>query len=108
MAAQKFEEVLSDSSDQVADFSQQHRGFVAAFQHRLHVNPALVPLIVLVISIAIFGILLGTKFFSAFALTLILQQVAIVGIVGAAQSGPDGLQPASKLYRCRVLAAGRT
>jgi fructose transport system permease protein len=86
MAAQKFEEVLSDSSDQVADFSQQHRGFVAAFQHRLHVNPALVPLIVLVISIAIFGILLGTKFFSAFALTLILQQVAIVGIVGAAQS----------------------
>ncbi|MEO9459875.1 MAG: ABC transporter permease [Lentilitoribacter sp.] len=86
MAAQKFEEVLTDSSDQVADFSQQHRGFVAAFQHRLHVNPALVPLIVLVISIAIFGILLGTKFFSAFALTLILQQVAIVGIVGAAQS----------------------
>lgn len=86
MAAQKFEEVLSDSSDQVADFSQQHRGFVAAFQHRLHVNPALVPLIVLVISIAVFGILLGTKFFSAFALTLILQQVAIVGIVGAAQS----------------------
>lgn len=86
MAAQKFEEVLSDSSDQVADFSQQHRGFVAAFQHRLHVNPALVPLIVLVISIAIFGILLGTKFFSAFTLTLILQQVAIVGIVGAAQS----------------------
>lgn len=86
MAAQKFEEVLSDSSDQLADFSQQHRGFVAAFQHRLHVNPALVPLIVLVISIAIFGILLGTKFFSAFALTLILQQVAIVGIVGAAQS----------------------
>lgn len=86
MAAQKFEEVLTDSSDQVADFSQQHRGFVAAFQHRLHVNPALVPLIVLVISIAVFGILLGTKFFSAFALTLILQQVAIVGIVGAAQS----------------------
>lgn len=86
MAVQKFEEVLSDSSDQVADFSQQHRGFVAAFQHRLHVNPALVPLIVLVISIAVFGILLGTKFFSAFALTLILQQVAIVGIVGAAQS----------------------
>ncbi|MEP2978196.1 MAG: ABC transporter permease [Lentilitoribacter sp.] len=86
MAAQKFEEVLSDSSDQVADFSQQHRGFVAAFQHRLHVNPALVPLIVLVISIAVFGLLLGTKFFSAFALTLILQQVAIVGIVGAAQS----------------------
>ena len=52
----------------------------------LHASPALVPLIVLVMSIAIFGILLGAKFFSPFALTLILQQVAIVGIVGAAQS----------------------
>ena len=44
------------------------------------------PLIVLVLSIIIFGVLLGSKFFSPFALTLILQQVAIVGIVGAAQS----------------------
>lgn len=86
MADQEYEEVLTDSADQLADFSHQHRGFVAAFQHRLHVTPALVPLIVLIISLIIFGLLLGTKFFSAFALTLILQQVAIVGIVGAAQS----------------------
>ena len=35
---------------------------------------------------ALFGVLLGAKFFSPFALTLILQQVAIVGIVGAAQT----------------------
>jgi fructose transport system permease protein len=46
----------------------------------------LVPLIVLVASIAIFGMLLGQRFFSPFALTLILQQVQIVGIVAAAQS----------------------
>ncbi len=37
-------------------------------------------------SLGIFGALLGGKFFSAFALTLILQQVAITGIVGAAQT----------------------
>ena len=43
------------------------------------------PLIVLILSIAVFGLLLGSKFFSPFALTLILQQVQIVGIVGAAQ-----------------------
>lgn len=55
-------------------------------QHALHSNPALVPLIVLLLSIVVFGALLGSKFFSSFALTLILQQVAIVGIVGAAQS----------------------
>ena len=56
------------------------------FQNLLHGNPALVPLIVLIGSIAIFGALLGSKFFSPFALTLILQQVQIVGIVAAAQS----------------------
>ena len=44
------------------------------------------PLIVLVLSIAVFGIIVGSKFFNAFTLTLILQQVAIVGIVGAAQT----------------------
>ena len=51
-----------------------------------HAHPAAVPLVVLSISIAGFGIALGSKFFSPFALTLILQQVAIVGIVGAAQT----------------------
>ncbi len=56
------------------------------FQHALHVNPALVPMIVLVAAIVIFGALLGSKFFSPFAMTLILQQVQIVGIVAAAQS----------------------
>ncbi len=55
-------------------------------QHALHVNPALVPLFVLLVSIVVFGLLLGSRFFSPFALTLILQQVQIVGIVAAAQS----------------------
>lgn len=44
------------------------------------------PLIVLVLSLIAFGVILGGKFFSAFTMTLILQQVAIVGIVGAAQT----------------------
>ncbi len=86
MAEQHYEEVLSESSDKLADFSDQHTGFISSIQHRLHNTPALVPLIVLLLSIGVFGILLNEKFFSAFALTLILQQVAIVGIVGAAQS----------------------
>jgi fructose transport system permease protein len=34
----------------------------------------------------VFGLLVGGKFFNAFSLTLIIQQVAIVGIVGAAQT----------------------
>ena len=74
------------SEDGVAKFKDPHRGLVGTIQHWLHVNPALVPLIVLVASVAVFGLLLGSKFFSPFALTLILQQVQIVGIVAAAQS----------------------
>lgn len=84
--ADDFEAALKPpEAETVATFSER-RGFVAQVQHGLHVNPALVPLFVLVVSIILFGVLLGSKFFSPFALTLILQQVQIVGIVAAAQS----------------------
>ena len=73
-------------TETVATFDHQPVGLLSRLQHALHSTPSLVPLIVLVLSVAIFGALLGSKFFSSFALTLILQQVAIVGIVGAAQS----------------------
>lgn len=73
-------------AEAVAEFADHKRGFVGKLQHILHVNPSFVPLIVLVASIVIFGLLLGSKFFSPFAMTLILQQVQIVGIVAAAQS----------------------
>ncbi|MBB4053823.1 fructose transport system permease protein [Devosia subaequoris] len=76
---------LVNRAEAIASFEHQHTA-LSRIQHALHSNPALVPLIVLVLSVAVFGALLGTKFFSTFALTLILQQVAIVGIVGAAQS----------------------
>ncbi|MEO5806085.1 ABC transporter permease [Devosia sp.] len=72
--------------ESVAIFDTGPSGLMSRLQHALHGTPSLVPLIVLVASIAVFGALLGSKFFSSFALTLILQQVAIVGIVGAAQS----------------------
>ena len=49
-------------------------------------NPAAVPLIVLVLAILIFGLTIGGKFFSTYTLTLILQQIAVVGILGAAQT----------------------
>lgn len=82
----EFEKVLTGSSAQLAAFDTHDKTPIEKFQHFLHSSPAAVPLIVLVMSLAVFGLLLGGKFFSAFSLTLILQQVAIVGIVGAAQS----------------------
>ena len=84
--SQEFERVLKDSATEVASFERHDRPLIERLQHVLHSHPALVPLIVLVLSIAVFGALLGTRFFSPFALTLILQQVAITGIVGAAQT----------------------
>lgn len=77
---------LLNAPNEVVSFDDKNRGFWQVIQYWLHKTPSLVPLIVLIISITVFGIILGSKFFSPFALTLILQQVAIVGIVGAAQS----------------------
>lgn len=83
---QEFEKVLSASDSSVASFDTHSKSPLEKAQHFLHSNPAAVPLIVLVLSLIFFGVVVGGRFFSAFSLTLILQQVAIVGIVGAAQT----------------------
>ena len=84
--AQEFEKLLDKTDKAVASFDDQHKSLLKRAQHALHANQAAVPLIVLIMSVAIFGLLVGGKFFNAFSLTLIIQQVAIVGIVGAAQT----------------------
>lgn len=84
--AQDMDDVLKDASQEVAKFEDDKKGLFGLLHHALHTTPSLVPLIVLVAAIGIFGLLLGEKFFSPFALTLILQQVQIVGIVAVAQT----------------------
>jgi fructose transport system permease protein len=85
--SESYEEAASAGAQEAfAEFEDERRGLIHSLHNALHVTPALVPLIVLVASILIFGALLGSRFFSPFALTLILQQVQIVGIVAAAQS----------------------
>ena len=83
--SQDYETILSESATDVASFEEQ-KSLLSKIQSLLHTYPALVPLIVLLLSLLVFGLILGGKFFSPFALTLILQQVAIVGFVGAAQT----------------------
>lgn len=83
--AQEFEKVLDKSDKSVASFEEQDSA-LKRFQHFLHSSPAAVPLIVLILSVLAFGVLVGGKFFNAYSLTLIVQQIAIVGIVGAAQT----------------------
>jgi fructose transport system permease protein len=83
---QEFEKALANSETSVAAFDEHGTSIVKRIQHFLHSTPAAVPLIVLVLSIAVFGVTIGGRFFSSYTLTLILQQIAIVGILGAAQT----------------------
>jgi len=55
-------------------------------QHFLHAYPTVVPFIVLLTGTVFFAALVGGKFFAPFNLSLILQQVTIIGIVGIAQT----------------------
>ncbi|HEV2896246.1 MAG TPA: ABC transporter permease [Pseudaminobacter sp.] len=84
--AQEFEKVLSGSDTSVAAFEDHGASFVMRIQHFLHSTPAAVPLIVLLLAIVIFGLSIGGRFFSYYTLTLILQQIAVVGILGVAQT----------------------
>ena len=70
----------------MASFDEHDRTALQRVQHFLHGSPAMVPLIVLILSVIAFAIVVGPRFYSAFALTLILQQVAITGIVATAET----------------------
>ncbi|ROT98048.1 ABC transporter permease [Histidinibacterium lentulum] len=86
MSASDYESASKGASSDVATFDDEEKGLFGRFHHALHATPALVPLIVLMVAIGIFAIVLGERFFSPGTLTLILQQVQIVGILALAQS----------------------
>lgn len=84
-----YESVVSAHRDETVAEFQEDRTLIRRFQHLLHATPSLVPLVVLVASTLGFGIYLhwqGKAFLSAPTLSLIMQQVQIVGIVAAAQT----------------------
>ncbi|MFO1151900.1 MAG: ABC transporter permease [Alsobacter sp.] len=58
----------------------------AAPGRRRRLQAAAMPLVVLGATVALFGMLLGPKYFSPFALSLIFQQVTITAMVAAAQA----------------------
>ncbi len=80
-----FEAAAAGSPQAVAQFEDERTSLLHKLQHWLHQTPSAVPMIVLLLSIAIFGLAAG-NFFRAGTLSLILQQIAVVGILGCAQS----------------------
>ena len=80
------ETVLAKADTKVAAFDQrpptllnQVRGFLAK-------NPTSVPALILILSILIFGVFAGERFFRLATLSLILDQTMIVGVIAIAQT----------------------
>jgi fructose transport system permease protein len=82
--ASGFEEGLKGASEKVAEFHEE-KSALRKLQHWLHQTPSAVPMIVLAVAVVVFA-LLSDNFFKATTLSIILQQIAIVGILGCAQS----------------------
>jgi fructose transport system permease protein len=74
------------SEKDFANIAFANRGILDRVQQVLHKNPTIIPVLVLCASILAFGAMAGERFFSPFNLSLILQQVSIIGILAAAQS----------------------
>jgi len=85
-AMQAFETVLEKKDARVADFDVQPKSPLQRLQHFLHANPTAVPAIVLLLGIVGFSFIVGGRFLSSFNLSLIIQQVTIIGIIGIAQT----------------------
>ena len=86
MAAEQFEKVLTGAATDLAQFDEEAPSALKRIQHYLHANPTAIPLIILVIGLVAFSLLVGRKFFHPFNLSLIVQQVMLIGILGAAQT----------------------
>jgi fructose transport system permease protein len=67
-------------------FEEEERGPLKRLQYFLHAYPTTVPFIVLLLSVTLFSAVVGARFFHPFNLSLILQQVTIIGMVGIAQT----------------------
>jgi len=80
------ESVTTGSDTSVAAFEEDKITVLKRLHHFLHAFPTAVPFIVLLLGVLVFSILVGGRFFAPFNLSLILQQVTIIGVVGIAQT----------------------
>lgn len=80
------EQGLGGAHQAVASFDEAAHGPIRRLQGFLHAYPTAIPFFVLIFGIGIFAILAGGRFFHPFNLSLVLQQVTIIGVLGIAQT----------------------
>src|SRR5215470_16468616 len=81
-----YEQVSKQGDTKVAAFDEDEDTPLKRLQHFLHVNPTAIPAIVLLLGMILFSIIVGHKFLHPFNISLVLQQVTIIGFVAIAQS----------------------
>jgi fructose transport system permease protein len=79
------QQTATESPANVEDLLQRKQTPVQRVQHVLHGNPALSPLIVLIVAIIVFGIV-ANGFLRPQALSLLVQQMAVVGTLAVGQT----------------------
>jgi len=82
----RFESGLPSEDPTVAVFEEGDRSALRRVQHFLHAYPTTIPFFVLVLSVLIFSLIVGSRFFAPLNLSLVLQQVTIIAILGIAQT----------------------
>src|SRR6478735_2372885 len=65
---------------------EEREGALRRLQHFLHSHPTTIPAFVLLLGVVFFSIVVGHRFLHPFNLSLIIQQVTIIGILGVAQT----------------------
>lgn len=70
----------------IASFEEPAPSLLRRVQHFLHKNPTAVPAIVLLLAIVLFSMIVGGRFYHPMNLSLIMQQVTIIGILAIAQT----------------------
>ena len=78
--------LVASATDSVAEFDEDKKTALQHVQHFLHANPAMVPVFILIVSVIAFRIAAGDRFFTAFNLSLIIQQVTVIGFLACAQT----------------------
>jgi len=82
----EFERAVPSGEAAVAVFEEEDTSLFRRLQHFLHGNPTVIPFIVLLLAVLLFSVIVGHRFLHPFNLSLVLQQVTIIGVVGIAQT----------------------